>query len=85
MSTISKSKIVIKQFGSEFMIYDPNSENIHILNSTSKIIWDNIQKEQSVADMVESFANLYPDKSKNQISDDIHKTVKCFKEKGLIA
>jgi len=79
-----RENITIQDLGDETLIYDPEKENVHILNATAKAIWDLCNGENSIEDIQKNLINLFPGVSQDDLLSDISTTINDFKDKNII-
>lgn len=79
-----KNNITLQDLGHEAILYDSERENVHVLNHTAQIIWKLCNGENSIEDIQNHFLKEFSDINKNDLINDIQKTINEFKEKQLL-
>lgn len=80
----AKENLTIQDLGDETLIYDPESEKVHVLNATAQAIWNLCDGSHTIEDIQKSLANTYPQVSQNDLLTDINTIVDDFKDKKII-
>lgn len=66
------------------MIYDPASENVHVLNVTSLFIWDLLDGRHSLTDIEQKMRENFEIPPGTDPLADIGKTIDDFRNRGLL-
>lgn len=80
----SRKDIIAKQLGGEMMLYDPRSDNVHVLNETSLFIWKHLDGNHSYHQIEEKLRKDFEVPSNINVLDDIHAVCQDFLKKGLL-
>lgn len=69
------------------LIYDEIGGKVHVLNSTSKLIWDNIYENTKVEDLENLIFDSYDikDEEKESVRQDIQEILNSFVQNNLIS
>lgn len=77
--------ITLKQLDqAETMLYDQETEAIHILNPAATLIWDLCDGEHTPEDMVATVKTKFAGTEGRDILSDVQRTLDTFAEKGLL-
>ena len=68
----------------ETMLYDQETEAIHILNPTAGLVWDLCNGEHTAEDMVAAVKAEFAGTEGRDILNEVQKTLDTFAEKGLL-
>jgi hypothetical protein len=79
-----KNNITVQDLGDEVILYDSERENVHVLNHTAQIIWKLCNGNNSIEDIENHLLKEFSSINKNDLIDDIHKTINNFNEKKLL-
>jgi hypothetical protein len=83
---VRRKGVVCKQLDeTETMLYDPETEAIHILNPTARLIWELCDGKHTVADMIAATKSQFTGTDDSDISDHVHRTLDTFATQGLLA
>ena len=81
---LRKSGIVVKELGSESVLYDTDQGAIHILNSIARLIWDCCGGEHTVEDIERAVRANFSVTDGYEVSADIRHTIEVLSSKGLL-
>ena len=76
--------VLCKRMGQETVLYDQESETIHVLNPTALLICDLCDGEHSVEDMEKAIRNEFSASDEQMVSQDIQGVIDRFFEEGLL-
>jgi len=79
-----KENITIQNLGDEVILYDPDMENVHILNQTAQTIWALCNGENTIDDIQKKLIENYPDASQDDLYNDVIDTIDDFNEKKML-
>jgi len=83
-----KSSIMIRDLDEETMLYDPDTNHVHILNKTALLIWQFCDGRHSIEDIVKIIARacfLIPgEKDENRIKQDVRAIINEFEVQGMV-
>jgi len=80
---VANGRVVASEIDGEFSLYDPRSEDVHILNHTASDIWGLMDGSYSVAEVVGLLARAYGTDPAS-IRADVERTVDAWVEVGLV-
>ncbi len=81
---MSKSMIA-RELKSELMLYDPEVDDIHILNATAKTIYKLYREGMNVDQIEEAIKKGFHLEERDDLRQDICECIGALKEKGIIA
>lgn len=79
-----KDNITIQNLGDETILYDPEKENVHVLNHTAQAIWNLCTGNNTIEDIHKSLIKLFPSTSQAELLGDLQVTINDFGKKSLI-
>jgi len=79
-----KDNLTIQDLGDETILYDPEKENVHVLNHTAQAIWNLCTGENTFEDIHKSLIKLFPDTSAAELFSDLQATINDFGKKNII-
>jgi len=68
----------------ETILYDPQTDSIHVLNPAARIIWELCDGEHTVDDIAIAVTERFSGVNQAQALADVKATVSAFAEKGLL-
>lgn len=80
----SRKDLICKKLGDEAMIYDPSSENVQVLNTTSLFIWELMDGKHSISDIETKMRSNFTIPPNVDLVADINQTISEFRERGLL-
>ena len=80
-----RSDVVFRPVGSEWVVYDPENNEMHVLNLTSALVWEMCRGDTSPEEMATLLAELLtdapgPDVLRMHVTD----ALAAFTERGLL-
>lgn len=84
--TIYKQKkgISSRRLGNDLMLYDQETDKVHVLNETGALIWELLDGKNSLIDIEKIFIKQFPDTKTEEISRDIKEVIEKLETEGLI-
>ena len=79
-----RKNLICKKLGDEAMLYDPATENVHVLNITSLFIWNLLDGKHSSQEIESKMRENFTISPETNVQDDIAKILEEFKGKGLL-
>lgn len=79
-----KENITIQDLGDETLIYDPEKENVHILNSTAQMIWNLCDGHHTLEEIHKHLIKNYPNVLQSDLLMDLQNIINDFKDKNII-
>ena len=77
------SKCLVEDMDGELLIYNPDSSTTSHLNGPSMLVWNCINGDVSVGDIIAALEETFPDQAA-QIGDDVVGVFKEFESKALV-
>ena len=79
-----KKGMVCKKLGEEAMLYDPSSENVHVLNATSLFIWNLLDGLTAPVQIEKKMREAFSVSENTDILGDVIRTINEFDQKDLL-
>lgn len=79
-----REDIVCHRFERQALLYDPITDDVHVLNSTALIVWDLCDGQHDVADIVSALHTRFAGTTGRDVSVDVRATLHLLEAKGLI-
>ncbi len=84
MTATQSSEAIIRELGSETLLYIPATKTIHVLNATARLIWSLCDGKHTVDDMERIVREKFSVPENHNVREDIEKVLDELSEKGLI-
>jgi hypothetical protein len=81
---VRSPEIIVKEVGSETLLYSNHAGAIHILNPTAKLIWQLCDGNHTLEDMKQKITSSFSVDAGYDIMKDIKQTLENFNEKQLL-
>ena len=82
---VQKKDVTCRQLDeSETMLYDPETEALHVLNATARLIWENCDGKHTAEDMVAIIKTRYAGGQDSDVLRDVQATLDTFAARGLL-
>ena len=86
MSTpLTRAELVFRALGAEWVVYDPTSGLIHVLNPTSALVWslcDGLHDVSAIVVEVRELLDGAPDVE--SVGRDVERAIEQFRAEGLL-
>lgn len=79
-----RADILVEGSADEAMLYQPDRDELHVLNPTAQLIWELCDGSHSVNDMVGAVRSRFAAPPEVNILVDVERTVAEFREKQLL-
>jgi hypothetical protein len=79
-----KEGVMEREVGGELMLYDVTGRAVHVLNESSRFVWQLCDGSHSVDDMVAQATKEYSAPS-DQVRADINECLATFQSLGILA
>ena len=82
---VQRKDVTYKQLDeAETMLYDPETDALHILNPTARLIWELCDGEHTIEDMVATIKAQYTGIEDRDILSEIQEALGTFTTQGLL-
>ena len=78
------SSLIAKEVDSDLMLYNPEIDEVHILNATGKAIYKLLREGKTSREIEEELRNHFVLEEGHNLIRDIEECLSLLKEKGLI-
>ena len=80
-----RDDLVFRQLDEEWVVYDPKSEKLHVLNASAAVVWLCCAGEATLAEIVDAVRDAFHGNIDRQtLEDEVQHTVESFAQKGLL-
>ncbi|MDH3222711.1 MAG: PqqD family protein [Gemmatimonadota bacterium] len=80
-----RDDVIFRQLSDDWVLFDPSTNQIHVLNLAAALVWTACDGTQAVEDIVEEVAGSYDGPSAREIRDDVEDALRRFRAEGLLA
>ncbi len=81
----AREDVVFRSLSKEWVLYDPRTQLLHVLNPTAAIVWSCCDGSGSVEDIATELSEtLTETPAWEQILDDVRDTLSRFSQEGLL-
>ena len=81
----TRSELVFRQLDDEWVVFDPDTEQLHVLNITSSLVWVHCTGEYTVGDIVREVRNAFKEPADPEVVlRDVDRALKQFSDAGLL-
>lgn len=81
-----RDDLIFRQLDEEWVVYDSEGAQLHVLNKTAALVWLHCTDEHSVSEIANAVADVFDlDITRETLEQDIRKTIAEFAQKGLLA
>ncbi len=81
----AREDVVFRRLEDEWVLYDPASQNMHVLNATAGVIWLHLDGTQTFEELVEHTRSAFdPPAPVEVVRDDVVRTLGRFAAEGLL-
>ena len=82
----AREDVVFRRLEDEWVLYDPASQLMHVLNATAGVIWLHLDGTQALDELVKrTRAAFDPPAPVEVVRDDVVRTLEQFAGEGLLA
>ena len=80
-----RDDLVFRQLDEEWVVYDPKSEKLHVLNASAAVIWLCCAGESTLAEIVDAVRDAFHGNiDRKTLEAEVQHTVESFAQKGLL-
>lgn len=83
-SSRRKPSIICREIGGETLLYNPECESIHVLNSTAAAIWRLCDGENDAEAIVVALRRAFANTNSADLGTDVMETLCTLRELGLL-
>lgn len=81
----AREDVVFRSLSKEWVLYDPRTQLLHVLNSTAAIVWSCCDGSGSVEDIAEELRETLAEApALEQITSDVREALSRFSHEGLL-
>jgi len=81
----ARDDLVFRQLDEEWVVYDPASEQLHVLNASAAVVWLCCTGESTLAEIVDAVGEAFHgDVDRKTLEEKVRQAVGSFAEKGLL-
>lgn len=81
----ARDDVVFRAVGPEWVLYDPETRQLHVLNLTAALVWSHCDGSHGVEEMVVAVAEAFPDAPPaGGVRADVVQALETFAREGLL-
>lgn len=80
----ARKDIIISKLGAETMLYDPKTDQLHILNPTASLVWSMADGRHDLKKMAENIRRLFKVFPETPVDSDLSRLLSTWRQKGLL-
>ncbi len=81
----AREDAVFRSLGREWVIYDPRTRLLHVLNTTAALVWSFCDGTRSPEEIAHELTGVLTDlPSENLVVDQVREALNGFREQGLL-
>jgi Coenzyme PQQ synthesis protein D (PqqD) len=81
---MGRDDVILRQLDDEWVIYDPLSQELHVLNQTAALVWLYCTGDKTSVDIVAALQRVFEDQvSTDQLASDVDRALEKFHELRL--
>jgi hypothetical protein len=80
-----REEVVFRPLSDEWVLYDPATRRLHVLNLTAALVWSYCDGTRDVMDLVRSVRAAFreaPDEAR--VGEDVREALEAFAREGLV-
>jgi PqqD family protein of HPr-rel-A system len=81
---LRKEGILSRKLGDEWMLYDPESGVVHIINATAESVWDLCDGKHGPDEIATSLRETFEVSDGTPVREEVHEIIEAFFDKGLL-
>lgn len=81
---LRKEGIFSRKLGDEWMLYDPESGVVHVINATAQSVWDLCDGDHGPDEIVHSLRDIFEVPDGTPVRKEIDDIIEAFLDKGLL-
>lgn len=83
---VARQDVVFRTLAREWVIYDPGTHNLHVLNVTAALVWSLCDGGHGLDDMVQEVLDtLQSVPGEESVREDVRAALERFGSEGLLA
>ncbi len=77
--------MVFRALGTEWVLYDPDTQKLHVLNLTAALVWSHCDGAHTVDALVRAVAEAFPSAPpQDQVEADVREALAAFSREALL-
>ena len=79
-----KDGIECQKLEEEWMLYDPQTGCVHVLNAVAEVVWRMCDGRHSIGEMAQQIAAAYEVPEGADVLADVQSVIESFAERGML-
>ncbi len=81
-----RDDLVFRSLGAEWVVYDPRTQNLHVLNTTAAIVWTACDGSKSIEDIAREVGEVLVDAPSHEVvCSEVREAIEGFRREQLLA
>ena len=81
----ARDDVVFRPLGREWVLYDPGSRKVHVLNATAALVWELCDGEHDAVAMARALRQTVADPPDDDtVREDVADALATFRDEGLL-
>ncbi len=81
----SRTDVIFRPLDDSWVLFDPVSEQLHVLNLSAALVWANLDGESTPEAVAEAVGSAFsPPKTAADVLTDVQQTLGRFRDAGLL-
>ena len=81
---LQKKRIQSRKVGDEWILYDPENESVHVINSTAEFVWRLCDGSNTLGDIEKQMHESFQVPEGSDVKKALHEIVQRFTKLGLL-
>lgn len=81
---MKKSNVHARKLGSEWLLYEAETEKLHVLNPTAEFVWRLCDGSRDIEDIKNEMRNKFKITDEQKLEDDLNAVLNEFVQIGVI-
>ena len=82
----TREGLIFRQLDEEWVVYDSDGEQLHVLNGTAVLVWLHCNGDNSTGDIANAVGEVFDQQvDRSSLERDVTDTIAEFASKGLLA
>ena len=81
---VQKKGVQARELGDEWLLYDPGTGSVHIVNPVAEFVWSRCDGRHSLADIEKEVRSAFSVPERTDVSGHLKNVLQSFKEIGIM-
>lgn len=81
----SRDDVVFRELSDDWVLFDPDSRRLHVLNLTAALVWSHCTGEHGVEEITRRVRRAFDDApAPDDVAEDVREALRSFAREGLL-